>query len=286
MRRVFLVAAIALIPTLACQISTKDTPMSPNETKPDLMLAMIALNNKYLPPEQEIFDFLKQMWPLTPEVSDVVRENDTVTFTISDNLGSIALIPAPIPWSELEGPCATAWYWPTACEALRGHKAHVIVSLNQASLQPTEQALLLTKLVAAVAATTNSAGIYWGAGTVVHSPEEFLNQSKDVSPESMPLMLWIDFRLQEEADGSFTMFTTGMEAFGLMEIEAVQVNKDPKELSSFVYDVAHYLLENGPIVQDGDTIGGSEIERIEVRYEASMWDSSKKVYRLVFPDVE
>ena len=28
-------------------------------------------------------------------------------------------MPAPIPWSNLEGPCATAWWWPDATEKMK-----------------------------------------------------------------------------------------------------------------------------------------------------------------------
>lgn len=283
MGKVHFVIVTLVILTLACQMSVRSTEMPPEDTESDLMLAMVALNGASLPPEQEIFEYLEQTWPSSPTITDVTRKDDAVTFSVSDGVGFFALVSAPIPWDDLEGPCATAWYWPDACEKLKGHKAHAVVSLSSTSLEPVEQALLLTKLLASVAATTDSAGIYWGAGTVVHSPEMFLDQSSGIALEYLPLMLWIDFRLQEEADGTFTMFTTGLEAFGLMEIEAVRVKGDSEGLYGLVYDVAHYLLENGPIVKDGDTIGGSEAEHIEVRYEPSMWDNSRKVYRLVFP---
>src|SRR5690348_15763012 len=31
---------------------------------------------------------------------------------------AVSLMRAPIPWSELEGPCATAWWWPEAEAAM------------------------------------------------------------------------------------------------------------------------------------------------------------------------
>lgn len=69
-----------------------------------------------------------------------------------------------------------------------------------------------------------------------------------------------------------------------MEIEAKRVRMDSEELYSKVYDLAHYLLVNGPVVADGDTVGSSDSERIKVRFKPSIWDSSMQVYRLEFPD--
>ena len=36
------------------------------------------------------------------------------SFSLGGNTAAVALMPAPIPWSNLEGPCETAWWWPEA----------------------------------------------------------------------------------------------------------------------------------------------------------------------------
>jgi hypothetical protein len=35
-------------------------------------------------------------------------------FDVEGEPSLIGLVPAPIPWSQLAGPCATAWWWPEA----------------------------------------------------------------------------------------------------------------------------------------------------------------------------
>ena len=69
---------------------------------------------------------------------------------------------------------------------------------------------MLTHLLAAVAAHVDAAGIYWGGGGLVHDPLVFLDEARSASPQKLPLHLWIDFRIEQNDDGTLRLFTTGM----------------------------------------------------------------------------
>jgi len=45
-------------------------------------------------------------------------------------------------------------------------------------------------------------------------------------------------------------------------------------------NIATYLIEQGPVIADGNTVGGSEEERVVVRHAPSMIDRPGLVYRL------
>ena len=49
-----------------------------------------------------------------------------------------------------------------------------------------------------------------------------------------------------------------------MEIEAVQTPEEPSELFDRFIGLTDYLLTNGPVIEDGNTIGEDEHERIKV----------------------
>ena len=53
-------------------------------------------------------------------------------------------------------------------------------------------------------------GIYWGAGTLVHSPEQFIEDAAQMTRDELPLNLWVDFRPQRNPDQTLGIFTTGM----------------------------------------------------------------------------
>ena len=244
-----------------------------------MVISMIMLNSPQLPRIEDIVSAYTRMWSETPRFKSPKQENDILTFDCKAGLCAIALMPAPIPWNNIEGPCSTAWYWAEAEEVLKPHRSHIIITMQQRT-DRVSIALAVTKLTATVASLLMAPGIYWGDGTLVHSTESFLQQAKVMSREYLPLYLWVDFRVNRNDDNSLTLFTTGLSAFDLMEIEVVHSLLQPDLLIDKAFNIAHYLLDNGPVLKDGDTIGVSESERISVRHQQSVWPSRSLVYRI------
>ncbi|NJD35475.1 MAG: DUF4261 domain-containing protein, partial [Betaproteobacteria bacterium] len=84
------------------------------------------------------------------------------------------------------------------------------------------------------------------------------------------------------ADGGVSAVTSGLTAFGLMEIETRGFRGDPRALNGFVLDLAGYLIDAGDVIADGDTIGLDAATKVAVRREASSLFSGQSVYRLYF----
>jgi hypothetical protein len=79
-------------------------------------------------------------------------------------------------------------------------------------------------------------------------------------------------RLEQNEDGSFRYFTTGMKSFGCLEIEIDHAQRLPEEILNFGYDIVSYVLRRGATLGNGDTFGRSAEEKIKVRHKPSMWD--------------
>jgi hypothetical protein len=101
-----------------------------------------------------------------------------------------------------------------------------------------------------------------------------------MSEDYYPLYLWIDFRVIPASHGKWTLFTTGMGALGFLEIEVVETPRGPKEVVGFAFNIAHYLLDHGPILKHGDTIGLSATQKVGVTHTQSILEQRGKVYRL------
>ena len=86
------------------------------------------------------------------------------------------------------------------------------------------------------------------------------------------------------SDDEIGLYTLGMSQFGLMDIEVDRCKMDLEDLFEFVSNIAHYLIQSGPVIEDGNTVGGSADERILVRHRASMIDADRQVYRIVFEE--
>jgi len=212
----------------------------------------------------------------------VRREEEVISFTLDEVEINAVIVEKPIPWADLEGPCQTSFIWKDAAPQVRSHAAHIIACASSAAEEtpPKVLAWYLTKGIEALLPTVDALGVYWGAGTLVMPRDIFMEMSAESSIEDLPLYLWIDFRCNRDSEGSCSLFTTGLKPLGFMEIEIAGAPRQPSELMDKAYNIAHYLLDNGPVVKDGDTIGTSADERIRVRHTKSFVKPAEKVYRL------
>ena len=153
-----------------------------------------------------------------------------------------------------------------------------MVAWNRPLRKPL-QILLLTRLVAVLVEEFGALGIYWDSAPLVHSPAAFCESAREMSLNTLPLRLWVDFRLIPEAEGTHSLATFGLAALGQMEIEIASSRRAPTELLGWAFNLAHHLLEGG-VIKDDQTFGTNDVERILVRHESSMFTPQRTVYSL------
>lgn len=245
-------------------------------------LSLIALSEELLPSPEGVALQLAERFPNAALLSATSQTDGGVTFTFGCATGNYTLVDRAIPWSHLEGPCATAWYWPEAEAAMRSHTAHLFLTLLDEAKDPIDRAIHLTQLTTAIAATTPSVGLVWGPSSAVHKPVDFAVVAGNMSRDDLPLHLWIDFRVSQRDDGDFCLFTTGLQPLGQRELEVPRFTGEPQALAGAVYNVTHYVLEKGPILKDGEAVGLPDGGQVNVRLEPSMIDGEQEVVRLEF----
>jgi hypothetical protein len=195
----------------------------------------------------------------------------------------VGLVPVPIPWSQLEGPCATAWWWPEAEAVCKPCPAHFIVTTQSADGNVFTANLRLTAIISALISAARAPAVYWGAGTVIRSAADFCEEAARATREFLPLRLWIDFRVQPEGESDFLFATTGLAAFGLLEIETIAPRAKVDHVLARIFNAAHYLCDHGPVLLDGQTFGLNPTEKIGISHRPSRWDRKGKVIFLEFP---
>jgi len=268
-------------------------------THPLRWLALIALDTPEMPAEQEIRESLDRQFPKAGPLVATESTNSLITGTLEQYTVAAALVPRPIPWPQLEGPCDTAWYWPQAADTLRNHGAHLLVTLVDEGGKSVDKSIHLTQWVTALTtaffppnsqATSRATplGIFWGPGRLIHPRQAFVDQALQMTRSNLPLYLWIDFRIEtipadRPPDGdSLRLYTTGLEALGQTELEVSEHRGNPQQLLEFVYNVAHYLLAQRKIVNDGDTIGLTDQVQATIHQGKSMLDGTTDVLCLEF----
>jgi hypothetical protein len=255
-------------------------------THPLRWTTLVALARPELPAFDRVAASYADQFSGAPPLVLASATENLLTLTLGEYTAAATLVPRPIPPGQLAGPAETAWYWPTAETDLSGHAAHLLVTLVDEGGKPVEKALALTRLTAALAATAPSVGVFWGPGRIVHPPGAFVEQVATAGEHSLPLFLWVDFRI-ERVDGEpgasgLRLFTTGLEALGAEEIEVADYVGEPGELVGFVYNVAHYMLERRKVINDGDTIGLTDAVQVTARRGPSMLGGEFEVVQLAF----
>jgi len=245
-------------------------------------LALVALEEPRLPLAEEIVDALRQNFPESPQLACASSTEKLHTFVFGEHTVAVALVPRPIPWSQLEGPCATAWYWPDAADALQDQTAHLMVTLVDEGGRPIEKSRRLTELVTAIVLSCAARGIFWGPGRLVHQPEAFINQARQMTLDNLPLFLWIDFRIELLAENVCRLFTTGLAALGGAELEVGEYHGAAQELLDYVYNVAHYQLDQRKMIKDGERIGLTDQLQATAYLRPSIFNEEMEVVALDF----
>ena len=219
-----------------------------------------------------------------PGYSASASDANIVTVTRGENaMGFLAHLPAPIPQGEAEENAAGNFLWPHGKEEAAKHRSHIIVTnIGGEEQTPVQSALTVSRLALVALQLFDGLGVYWGNASVCNSREVFEEFCQNMSEEHVPTPVWLRFQAVRAGSEEIGLYTLGMSQFGLMEIEVDRCRMQLKELFEFVCNIAHYLIQSGPVIADGNTVGGSEEERILVRHRASMIDAGRRVYKIEF----
>lgn len=198
-------------------------------------------------------------------------------------VGFLAHMPMPIPKREAEENADRNFLWPNGKDESAKHRSHVIVTNVGAGDQtPIQSAIAVSRLALVALKLFDGIGVYWGNASVCNSREVFESFCEDISEEHLPVPVWLRFQLVRASNEEIGLYTLGMCQFGLMDIEVDRCRMSVQDLFEFVSNIAHYLIQSGPVIADGNTVGGSESERILVLHRASMVDQDRCVYKIVF----
>jgi hypothetical protein len=214
-------------------------------------------------------------------VSEISRnDKDTCSFNVGDELFALAVMPAPYPAADLEGPIATNWMWPPQppIETVKQHRSHLLIAMMGGAANPVQRRLTMTAATALAAKQAGVTAVYWPEAALLIYPRLFVSMAERIkSPQCPPLYLWVNLRMFRNKDGTIGLFTNGLAPLGHMEIEIPRIDMKPADLREWLLSIMYYLLENGPVLEDGQTIGMSAEQKINIRHCPSRFGHPGKV---------
>lgn len=201
----------------------------------------------------------------------------------AESVGFIAHMPAPIPDGEAESNADGNFLWPHGKDEVAQHRSHVVVTnMGGQEQTPIQSAVTVTQLALVALDVFGGIGVYWGNASVCNSRQVFEELCENISAKHLPVPAWLRFQVMRVSENELGIYTLGMKQFGLMEIEVDRCQMELEQLFEFVSNLAHYLIQSGPVIADGNTVGGSEEERIVVFHQPSIIDPQRQVYKIVF----
>lgn len=241
------------------------------------MISLIAFHDTEFPELDQIEAVIREHFDDLVEVTKD-EERATVELQIGTERALVSPKRPPMPWGLLERPCKNAWYWPESIEVMQKHKWHMVALLKESSSSPVTRSLMLTRLTSVLGQGLGYVGVYWDDSTMVHSASAFSGAADGMSTKDLPVRIWVNIQwVENDDDGTYTLFTTGLDALGHMEIEIPRSSAEPQVLERWAFNVAHYLIRDEETIDDGESVGRSEEEKVTVRHVPSMFDSSRKV---------
>jgi hypothetical protein len=230
---------------------------------------------------------MSERWPSLGDLTDPRVQRSASTMAFSFLVGELEVVvgrmPVPIPWRghEFEEECERSWLWRTAAEDLKPQTAHLVVAVCGHG-EHLDLVRLLTQTTASIFATSpNAIGVSWYDSNMMVSSRVFLKLA-GLLP-NLPLHLWINFRVVRNMEGGYAACTTGLAPLGHMEFETLNAPEEPAKIRERLYALAHYVLDHGPVIRDGDTIGETAEERMRIVYSESEFGQPGRVMQLIYP---
>lgn len=250
--------ATALVEMLRSYWMEQAKQAEEREKKAGTFVGFALLSDNSWDKEKYIRD-LKEQWNITAEEkSDEERNPESLVFDVGDMMAAVSLMPAPVPNGEAEECAKNNYMWPEAEKTAKEHKAHIMVAVIGKEKSLIERGKLYVKLLSVCCHQKNITGIYTSG--VVFQPRFYEGFSGMMKEDSLPIYNWIWFGLYRTEKG-ISGYTYGMECFGKDEMEVLDVDADPSKVRDFLASMAGYVLEYDAVLNDGETIGFSAVDK-------------------------
>lgn len=247
-------------------------------------ISMVLLESDLELDGQAFFDDFAERWAgdesNTPAPAGLDM-GEGVSFNVGEASVIAMMMQTPIPWSTLEAPCGTSVLWKNATEEIQRHKVHVIITVI-GSTDAIASSVLLTQATVSLMEVTSAMGVYWCNASMVIPRSIFNDFAAEVMPHGPPLYIWVNFRVGMQDARRSSGFTVGMHALDHREFTATGAKEPPVELRDRFVGLCEFVLKNGPVINDGDTIGEDAHEKIRVVYGESEFGHEEEVMKLVY----
>ncbi|MCA8916665.1 MAG: DUF4261 domain-containing protein [Planctomycetes bacterium] len=161
--------------------------------------------------------------------------------------------------------------WENADDAIKKHKAFVRIRLSYvfgaaddapvmpADTDPIDELNFTYALATNLLAMPGALALLNPGGEVLTDAEMLGRSIAWASDNELePLDVWTNLRFFQVDEAWSMMDTVGNAQFDLPDLEAVfkPADKEPNDVAALLRNITGYLIENGPVIEDGHTVDG------------------------------
>lgn len=202
---------------------------------------------------------------------------------------TLMFVDQPLPQDAWEISAKRSLTWPGAAEAMSETEAHIVLALLHGATNHSAAlagATAISLLSGALATALPVKAVIFTESEAIAQQDDIIAIAKDLGEHGqIPSTFWMTLELMRSEplpDGSHqaAAITTGLRAFTGREVEFEPSSMQIEELGKRVIGLSGYLMTNGPVLADGDTVGLSPTENIRVRHLAQGQRAGIPIYSL------
>jgi hypothetical protein len=235
------------------------------------MIPLIDENNFQL---EKVVENLKTSWGI--EVAYFRQKEKVSIINLNGEDIFIAQIPAQLPLEALQNAIKFPKDWGNFDLVLQNQNAHLIITLAIDDKQLLEKHKFFTKVIDSILTISSGLGVFLGSRNTFIINELYLQTSKMLKENEIPLPLWAYIDSIKSNEGN-SVYTVGLNLFRKLELEIINSSQPIEVIYDFIENIAIYVIENEVVLENGDTIGYSENQKIHIKISQGIYAKGESI---------
>lgn len=150
------------------------------------------------------------------------------------------------------------WDWEGVADVVaKCRHRGLITDLMATRLDRHSRLELMQKVVMALLTIVDCEAIHWRPSKKIVNPQAYLHNLTLADPDPFYGALNVRlFNIQNTNPPEFVMDTMGLAVLGLPDIQCHFRDLAPPSIANLLFSLGYYLLENGDVINDGETVQG------------------------------
>lgn len=156
-----------------------------------------------------------------------------------------------------------------------------VTEKTTSTLDPQMRLQLFHGVLQAIVESTEPHAIIFLHSSQVVAPEDYLDSCSGPPIERSGALNTRFYPIENSLGGDMIMDTRGLADIGLHDLQCRFRDLSPDDVSRVLYSTALYLVENGPVIESGETITGADPDSMwGCRFEESLLQPKRTVLDL------